>query len=209
MRILGAALAAALTVGVCFPVLAADSTGQAPPDAATRQTTPVVPAAPPAREKQLDGLFIQLKAAPDEATARTIERNIEALWMESGSPTADLLMTWADKAVEGKDYPLALDYLDRIIIMQPDYVEAWNRRATVYYLVDKYARALSDIEHVLALEPRHFVALAGLGTILRGLGEDTRALKAYREALALDPHLTEVAKAVKELTAKGAGGVDL
>ncbi len=209
MRILGAALAAALTVGLSLPVLAQDSAAPAAPDASTRETTPVLPAEPPARGTQLDQLFAQLKAAPNDNAARVVEGSIQALWSESGSATVDLLMTWTDAAVEAKDYPLALDYLDRIITMQPDFVEAWNRRATVYYLTDDTARSLSDIEHVLALEPRHFVALAGLGTILRSIGEDDRALKAYRAALALDPYLDEVAKAVKQLTAKGVGGVNL
>lgn len=208
MRILVVALAASLTAGISIPALAIDGTGETPPAAATRQTTPDVPAETLARQQQLDTLFEELKAASDE-NAKALEGSIEAIWMQSGSPTVDLLMSWTVAAMERKEYPLALDYLDRITTMKPDYAEGWNRRATVYYLTDEYARSLADIERVLALEPRHFIALAGLGTILRSLGDDSRALEAYRQALELDPHLDNVAKAVKQLSAKGAGGIDL
>ena len=62
---------------------------------------------------------------------------------------------------------------------------------------------------MLALEPRHFGALAGLGTILREIGDEKRALEAYRRAIAVDPHLANVQKAIDDLEGKGAGGRDI
>jgi tetratricopeptide (TPR) repeat protein len=100
---------------------------------------------------------------------------------------------------------LALKLLDAIIKMRPDYVEAWNRRATVYYLQNNYARSLADIEQVLVREPRHFGALAGLGMIMQDVGDDKRALEAFRKALAINPHLEKVPALVKTLQEKVEG----
>jgi tetratricopeptide (TPR) repeat protein len=82
-------------------------------------------------------------------------------------------------------------------------VEGWNKRATVYYLTDDYAKSLSDIQRVLALEPRHFAALSGLGAILSDIGDDQRAIEAYQEALTIDPHLDNVKKALDEIKDAG------
>ena len=84
-------------------------------------------------------------------------------------------------------------------------VEAWNRRATVYYTKKDFGRALADIHEVLAREPRHFGALAGLGMIMQDLGDEKRALEAFRKALAVNPHLEKVPELVKTLTEKVEG----
>ena len=114
-------------------------------------------------------------------------------------------MNWAMKAMEAKDYAVALDFLDRVIIMKPDFAEGWNKRATVYFLMDDYSKSIADIGKILALEPRHFGALSGLGMIMREIGEDKRAIEAYQKALAVDPNLEGVQKALDELQAKAAG----
>ena len=101
------------------------------------------------RTHNLDFLFGALKAAPDEETAKAVEQRIWALWMVSRSDTANLLMTRVQTAVEDKDLDLALKLLDAIVKIKPDYVEAWNRRATIYYMKKDYGRALADIREVL------------------------------------------------------------
>jgi tetratricopeptide (TPR) repeat protein len=153
----------------------------------------------------LDTLFAALKAAPDEATAKAIEDRIWALWVVSDSDTCNLLMTRVKAATDGKDYDLALKLLDAVIAIKPDFVEAWNRRATIYYLRNDYGHAIADLGEVLVREPRHFGALSGLGMILQELGDDKDALKAYRDALKIDPHLEHVPDVVKELSAKVEG----
>lgn len=153
----------------------------------------------------LDTLFSALKVAPDEITAKAIEDRIWAVWTISGSDTCDLLMSRAKDAIEDKDYDLAIQLLDAIIAIKPGYVEAWNRRATVYYLKEDYAHSIADIAEVLAREPRHFGALAGLGLMLQEIGDDKDALDAYRKALAVDPHLENVPDLVKTLTDKVEG----
>jgi len=211
MRILVAVLAATFAFGVLpgATVFADDS----PADAETakagsaRETLPGTVEV--SRAEQLDTLFEALKTAKDDEAAQAAENGIAALWLESGSDTVDLLMEWTQAAVKDKDFALALDYLDRIVTLKPDYVEGWNTRATVHFLTDDFGRSLADIERTLALEPRHFGALAGLGTILRELGEDERALEVYRKAITVDPHLPNVQKAIDDLESKGAGGRDI
>lgn len=153
----------------------------------------------------LDTLFGALKIAPDATSAKAIENRIWQAWSESGSDTCDLLMTRVKDAIEEKDYDLAVRLLNSVIAIRPGYVEAWNQRATVYYLKDDYPRAIADIAEVLAREPRQFGALAGLGMMLQDIGDDKDALEAYRKALAIDPHLENIPDAVKTLTDKVEG----
>jgi tetratricopeptide (TPR) repeat protein len=155
--------------------------------------------------RNLEFLLGALKVAPDETSAKAIEDRIWALWQASGSDTVDLLMTRVKQASDAGNYDLALRLLDAIIEIRPEFVEAWNRRATIFFLKKDYSDSLSDIEHVLAKEPRHFGALAGLGTILEEVGDDKHALEAYRKALAVHPHLKGVAEHVKALVDKVEG----
>ena len=140
----------------------------------------------------LDTLFGALKIAPDEASAKAIEDRIWAIWMLSGSDTCNLLMSRVKDATDDKNYDLAVKLLDAIVTIKPDYVEAWNRRATLHYVKHEYGRALADLREVLAREPRHFGALAGLGLILQDIGDDRHALEAYQAALAIDTHLRDL-----------------
>ena len=111
------------------------------------------------KTQNLDRLFEALKVAPDNESAKFVENRIWAIWLSSPSDTANLLMGRAKTAAEGKDLDLAIKLLDAIIELRPDFVEAWNRRATVYYNKKDFGRAIADIHEVLAREPRHFGAL--------------------------------------------------
>jgi tetratricopeptide (TPR) repeat protein len=157
---------------------------------------------PADKTRGLDFLFGALKAAPDETSAKHVEAKIWAIWLHTSSDTVTLLMTRAKAAMEAQNSDVALKLLDAVVRLRPDYIEGWNRRATLYYLRNDYAHSLSDIEQVLAREPRHFGALAGLGMIMQDLGDDKRALEAFRKALAVNPHLDRVPELVKILSEK-------
>ncbi len=159
----------------------------------------------PDQAYNLDTLFDALKIAPDDTSAKAIEERIWSVWMVSGSDTCNLLMSRVKAAADDKDYDLAIKLLNAIIIIKPDYVEAWNQRATIFYLKNDYGHALADISEVLAREPRHFGALSGLGLILQDIGDDKHALEAYRKALAIDPHLEHLPDVVKTLSEKVEG----
>jgi len=186
------------------------SPSQSPLDKPGRKDLVEPPANPPKpprgdRVRNLDFLFGALKAAPDEASAKHIEDRIWALWLASGSDTCNLLMTRVKTAVDAEKYDLAIRLLDAIIEIRPQYVEAWNRRATIFFLKKDYASSLADLRQVLRREPRHFGALAGLGAILQDVGAEKDALDAYRRALALHPHLKSIPDKVKSLTQKVEG----
>lgn len=170
------------------------------PDAPTK-----LPKVPADKARGLDFLFGALRAAPDEASAKHVEARIWAIWLQTPSDTVALLMTRAKAAMEVQNSDVALKLLDAVVKLRPDYVEGWNRRATLYYLRNDYAHSLADIEQVLAREPRHFGALAGLGMIMKDLGDDRRALDAFRKALAVNPHLEKVPELVKSLSEKVEG----
>ena len=157
------------------------------------------------KTRNLDFLFGALKVAPDDVTAKAIEERIWALWTLSPSDTANLLMTRVKTAIEAKDLDLAIKLLSAIVKVKPDYVEAWNRRATIHYMKKDYGRALNDIREVLRREPRHFGALAGLGLIMQDIGDNKHALEVYRRALTLYPRMERIPDLVKTLQEKVEG----
>jgi len=157
------------------------------------------------RTRNLDFLFGALKVAPDADSAKQVENRIWALWLASGSDTANLLMSRVRTAVDANDLDLAIKLLDALVQVKPDYVEAWNRRATIHYMRKEFGQSVQDIQQVLRLEPRHFGALSGLGMILEEVGDDKHALAAFRRALEINPHLQRVPDQVKSLSEKVEG----
>jgi len=177
------------------PLVAPEASPAAPEiDAAQEPSAPVV-----------STLLGKLREAPNLQAAKSVEDAIWKVWLRSGSDTADLLMNWAVESMAEKKLDRAVEYLDAVVELRPDFAEAWNKRATIHYMRDDYAKALGDIQRVLALEPRHFGALAGLGVILQEIDEKPRALEAFRRALAIHPHLESAKKAVERLAVEVEG----
>jgi tetratricopeptide (TPR) repeat protein len=153
----------------------------------------------------LDELFERLAKASDTPAGKALESEILTRFNKSGSDTVDLLFAWAGEATEKKDYPLALDLLDQVLLLKPDFAEGWNRRATVHYMRDDYARSLADIRQTLAREPRHFGALSGLGILLSQMGQKEQAIVVLQRALAIDPLLDKVKESLETLEKETAG----
>jgi len=201
-RILGIAAVTAMMALAWAPPVMAQGAPQHP-SKPPKMIEPPKDLPRPQRQGQsdnLDFLFEALKVAPDEASAKHIENRIWAVWIISKSDTANLLMVRAKAAMDADNNELAIKLLDAIIEIKPDYNEAWNRRATVFFEQKDFGRALSDIRHVLANEPRHFGALAGLGMIMQELGDEKLALQAFRRAIEIHPHLERIPDLVKNLT---------
>ena len=156
---------------------------------AQSEAPPATPGAA-AREQRLDALFGRLKATKDEAEGDAVVTEIWQVWMQSGLADVDEAMERAVLAM-GRVPGLALPILDDIVARAPQWAEAWNKRATVLFMLGEYERSLADIDKTLALEPRHFGALAGLGLIRMNQGESRQALAAFRRALAVNPFLKE------------------
>ncbi|MCU0828270.1 MAG: tetratricopeptide repeat protein [Tabrizicola sp.] len=153
---------------------------------------------------KLDGLFDRLKTA-EAGEAGRIETEIWIEWSKSGSPALDLLLQRGRDALELGDTQAAIEHFTAIIDQDPSFAEGWNARATAFYQAGEFGPSLADIAQVLQLNPRHFGALSGLGSILEESGKPDRALKAYKAALAIHPHLEGVTEAVARLEAQELG----
>ncbi len=157
------------------------------------------------RTAMLDTLFKRLGKAADADEASGIAVAIQRVWLHSDSATANLLMARAMAALQAGHLPLALTLFDRIIILQPDWAEAWDKRAATRFLGGDLAGAIADIRQALKLEPRHFSAFAALGFALQKEGLDKLALAAFRKSLALDPQQPQIQKIVDKLSIKVEG----
>jgi tetratricopeptide (TPR) repeat protein len=188
MRIVLAVCAALLSI---VPAAVAEEPGQV----ATPQT----------REQLLDKLFLDLKRERNEQAAERIANRIRGEWSKSGSASIDLIMQWSQGAVEDKKFGVALDFLDQVVTLQPDYAEGWNRRASLHYLMKNYGKSMADIDRTLRLEPRHFGALSGLAQIMTDTGRKEQALDAWQRVLEIYPMLREAQNQVAELSEDLAG----
>src|SRR5256714_4345324 len=128
----------------------------------------------------IDKLFEALKIAPTEDSAKYVEGRIWALWLAAGGDTSNLLMGRVKTAIEKKELDVALKLLNAIIDLKPDFVEAWNRRAAIFFNKKDYVSAIADIHEVVVREPRHFRALSVVRNIMQELGGGKAALQPYR-----------------------------
>ncbi|MBB4041065.1 tetratricopeptide (TPR) repeat protein [Microvirga flocculans] len=147
----------------------------------------------------LDDLFDRLGKAQSEREAEGIASLIERRFSRSGSDTADLLLSRAGEAYGKKDFPLAVELIDRVLALQPNWAEAWYKRATVFYQLDDPVSAMADLQRALKIEPRHFNAWTGLGHILMASDDKARALEAYRRVLQINPQMSDVKTIVTRL----------
>jgi tetratricopeptide (TPR) repeat protein len=154
--------------------------------------------------EKLDDLFRRLQAAGAEEAGR-IETEIWIEWSKSGSPALDLLLQRGHDALQVGETGAAIEHFTALIDHDPDFAEGWNARATAYFKAGEFGPSVADIAQVLQRNPRHFGALAGLGTILEESGNPARALEVYKAALAIHPHLAGIAEAVARLEAEELG----
>ncbi|MBM3572501.1 MAG: tetratricopeptide repeat protein [Alphaproteobacteria bacterium] len=151
---------------------------------------------------RLPQLFERLKAPINAGEAQQIESTIWQIWLRSENEDSNIRMRAGIHAMNAGDYPAALKAFDAMVADDPEFAEGWNKRATVHYLMDSYDASVRDIERTLALEPRHFGALSGLGLINLELGNDRVALRAFEAVLAVNPHSPSAREHVRVLRQK-------
>jgi tetratricopeptide (TPR) repeat protein len=157
------------------------------------------------KDPRLETLFEMLKASTSPREAATFEGEIWSLWLRHDSATVSLLMGRTLQAMNEGRLADSLEILDEMVVLAPDFAEAWNKRATVLYLMQRFEASLRDVEKTLALEPRHFGALSGKGLIYNALGDDAKALEAFEKTLEIVPHSEFAQSEVKRLTKKVRG----
>jgi tetratricopeptide (TPR) repeat protein len=154
----------------------------------------------------LNGLFDELAAETPRRGVDEIETMIWTLWTTHSHPRAAEGMERALRMMHARSYEVAERELDRLVAAFPLWAEAWNKRATVLFLMDRDEDSVADIIETLKLEPRHFGALSGYGQICLRRGDEAGALIAFEEALRIHPHLDSVRDAAEALSRR-LGGV--
>ncbi len=140
-------------------------------------------------DPRLDALFAQLEETDDPDRGRVLTDEIWQIWVASEDNAANDLMGSGIAFMAQGQMLAALMRFDKLVEIAPGFAEAWNKRATVNYLLERYQESIDDIERTLVLEPRHFGALAGLGLIYADTGKEEIALRAFERALEINPHL--------------------
>ena len=150
-------------------------------------------------DKRLDALFARLKETETPDVARSVTSEIWSIWLHSGDRLSDELMRRGVTAMRAGRHKLALNQFELLVKHEPKFAEGWNKRATVLYALGQFQSSIDDIKRVLALEPRHFGALSGLGMCYEALGEEEAARDAYKLALSANPHLSRIRERIEHL----------
>ncbi len=157
------------------------------------------------KDPRLLELFDRLHATADQAEADQLEREIWDIWYHHASGPVAFLMVQGRRAMAIGDFVEAEAFFNEVIEKDPAFAEGWNRRATLYYVMGRYQDSIADVSETLALEPRHFGALSGMGLIFSALEDDKTALQWFEKALEVNPHMVGVRYQVEQLKKKLAG----
>ncbi len=150
-------------------------------------STLFVPAYADQNDQSLDRYFEQLQEADSNAQSQDIQNKIWQAWLSAPDSNSTYLMSQLNAAMSLGQHELALQLSDQLIDSTPLFAEAWNKRATLHYLMGNHGQSVADIKQTLALEPRHFGALSGLGLIFMSAGRYEAALEAFNKVLEISP----------------------
>lgn len=139
------------------------------------------------RSTALPELFERLLEASDASAAARLESLIWQEWLEAPDESSGNLLSRLTLAMQSRELDLALELADELVVAAPGFAEGWNRRATLHYLRGDDDLSVTDIRETLALEPRHFGAISGLGLIFLRQGDLESALDAFEQVLRVSP----------------------
>ena len=151
----------------------------------------------------LDTLFDKLQSATDPFAVQALEQAIWEQWTMVPDMQQRQAMMRGIAEMQRQELKNALDIFSKLIEQAPDLSEAWNKRATVHWLLGDFPASLSDICETIKREPRHFGAYSGLGMIRAGMGENGRAVGAFELARKFNPHIAGIAEEIARLKALG------
>jgi tetratricopeptide (TPR) repeat protein len=141
------------------------------------------------KDKQIDRLLQRLSVAKDPDDVTDVEIEIWSIWADSGSDAVNMIFEAATNALKEGEALLAQTLMNCVVELAPLFPEGWNRRATVFIMMQNYKAAMKDLNAALALEPRHFGALWSRSLVFEALGETEDALAELQRARALNPHI--------------------
>jgi tetratricopeptide (TPR) repeat protein len=145
------------------------------------------------------GALLGALSDDDEVVRLLAEQAVWQVWSRSGDPETDRLLQEGIEQMNRGDGPGAVETFTRVIERRPDFAEGWNKRATVYFLMDENEKSLRDCDEVIKRNPHHFGALAGYGQIYLRLDEPEQALEYFRRALRVNPNLHAGRRAIPRL----------
>jgi tetratricopeptide (TPR) repeat protein len=148
---------------------------------------------------ELDELFAKLRDPTSGSEVLRIEPQIWSLWMHGGTGEENEKLATATQSMNLGAFALADKQMTALLVTSANFPEAWNKRATLYFLMGRMDESLADIARVLELEPRHFGALSGRGMIYQRQGKNAEALAAFKEALSMNPSMVGPRLAVQQL----------
>ena len=150
-------------------------------------------------DPRLDNLFNILQSGDQQMEIRAAENLIWATWLHHDNAEYSQLMRMGSRALGEQRFDQAIGIFSSLIEKAPDYAEAWNKRATVYFMLGDLSLSDRGVDRTLVLEPRHFGALSGLGQIELQRGNGDAALKAFESVLEVHPHLPGITELVRKL----------
>lgn len=150
-------------------------------------------------DERLEPLFDTLLSAASFEQAHSAARQIWGIWHESGDEEVDKFLLRGIMAMNSGRYDIALAFFDKVIDRDPEFAEGWNKRATVHWLMSNHDESMADIQRTLALEPRHFGAVSGMGLIFMERGDADGALRAFEQVLRIHPQDPGALQRVEEL----------
>jgi tetratricopeptide (TPR) repeat protein len=149
-----------------------------------------------------DVLLLAALRDPDLESAKLAETAIWELWGHSGDEEVDAIFNRGTDALNQGLLATSVELFTEAIKRKPAFAEAWNKRATAYFIMGDYKRSLKDCDEVMKRNPKHFGALAGYGQIYLHLEEPTKALKYLERALEINPNLDGVSELIDEIQAQ-------
>jgi tetratricopeptide (TPR) repeat protein len=151
----------------------------------------------------LDTLFAKLQTATDPVAIQSLEAAIWEQWTMVPDPKQREMMLRGMAEMQQRQFTDSLETYTGLIAVAPDLSEAWNKRATVHWLMGNFKASLADICETVKREPRHFGAYSGLGMIRAEMGENARAVAAFELARKWNPHIAGIDSEIERLKAMG------
>jgi len=135
----------------------------------------------------------------DVLVRETAEQALWSIWHRSGNPEVDARLQEGLMAMQRGAFPQAIAIFTHVIEMAPDFAEAYNKRATTYYLMHEFEKSISDCDQALTLNPIHFGALSGAGLCYVELRNLVKALDYFERAIAVNPNMTQIQRYIEDI----------